>query len=104
MRFHSGPPVNYVPRPGCIDRSPYESDRLLARALPAVIKSEDENNRILAIIEGLLAKGEQNLTPEEDALLELLVDLARIEAACALARPGVEEQGFRDPVRKTGDQ
>ena len=75
MRFQSGPPVNYVPRPGCIDRSPYESDRLLARALPAVIKSEDENNRILAIIEGLLAKGEQNLTPEEDALLELLVDL-----------------------------
>ena len=49
--------------------------RLLAKALPAVIKSEDENNRMLAIIEGLLAKGEENLTAEEDALLELLVDL-----------------------------
>ena len=49
--------------------------RLLARALPTVIKSEDENNRMLAIIEDLMAKGEDNLTPEEDALLELLVDL-----------------------------
>lgn len=49
--------------------------RLLARALPTVIKSEDANNRMLAIIEDLMAKGEGNLTPEEDALLELLVDL-----------------------------
>lgn len=49
--------------------------RLLAKALPAVIKSEDENNRMLAIIERLMAKGEENLPPEEDALLELLVDL-----------------------------
>lgn len=49
--------------------------RLLAKTLPAVIKSEDENDRTLAIVEGLLAKGEGNLTPEEHALLELLVDL-----------------------------
>jgi len=48
---------------------------LLARALPTVIKSEDENNRVLAIIEDLMAKGEDHLTPEEDALLELLADL-----------------------------
>ena len=49
--------------------------RLLARALPTVFKSEDENHRMLAIIEDLMAKGENNLTPEENALLELLVDL-----------------------------
>src|SRR5438874_1882410 len=49
--------------------------RLLAKALPVVIKSEDENNRMLAMIETLMAKGEKNLTAEEDALLELLVDL-----------------------------
>ncbi len=49
--------------------------RLLAKTLPAVIGSEDENNRMLAIIEDLMGKGEDNLTPEEDALLELLVDL-----------------------------
>ena len=49
--------------------------RLLAKALPTVIKSEEENNRMLATIEDLMAKGEDNLTPEEDALLDLLVDL-----------------------------
>jgi len=49
--------------------------KLLAKALPAVIKSDDENNRVLGIIEHLMEKGERNLTAEEDALLELLVDL-----------------------------
>jgi HTH-type transcriptional regulator/antitoxin HigA len=50
--------------------------RLLATARPAVIKSDDENDRTLAIIEGLMAKAEDRLTPEEDALLELLLDLS----------------------------
>jgi HTH-type transcriptional regulator/antitoxin HigA len=49
--------------------------RLLARAAPKVIKTEEENERALAIVESLMEKGENNLTPEEDALLELLVDL-----------------------------
>jgi HTH-type transcriptional regulator/antitoxin HigA len=59
-----------------IDLDTKRYGRLLARALPGVIKSEEENNRILAIIEDLMAKGEDSLTPEEDALLDLLVDLA----------------------------
>ena len=58
-----------------IDLDTKRYGRLLAKALPAVIKSEDENNRMLAIIEGLMAKGEGNLSSEEDTLLELLVDL-----------------------------
>ena len=49
--------------------------RLLAKTVPTVIKSEQENARTLSIIEDLMAKGENGLTPEEDALLELLVDL-----------------------------
>lgn len=49
--------------------------RLLAKALPAVIKSEGENGRMLAVIEDLMKRGEGRLTPEEEALLELLVDL-----------------------------
>jgi len=61
--------------------------RLLAKALPTVIKSEDENQRMLAVIEDLMAKGEENLTPEEDALLELLVDLVH----------AFEEKHFRLP-------
>ena len=49
--------------------------RLLSRTVPTVIKTEEENLRMLAIVDKLMAKGEDNLTPEEDALLELLVDL-----------------------------
>ena len=49
--------------------------RLLAKALPDVIKSEAENERILAQIEALMQKGENRLSPEEDALLELLLNL-----------------------------
>ena len=49
--------------------------RLLARALPTVIKSEAENDRLLAIVESLLEKGEDRLSAEEDALLELLTGL-----------------------------
>ena len=49
--------------------------RLLARAVPKVIKTEEENERALAIVESLMAKGEGNLTPEEDALLDLLTGL-----------------------------
>ena len=49
--------------------------RLLAETRPAIIKSEEENDRLLACIEGLMGKGENNLTTEEETLLELLVDL-----------------------------
>jgi hypothetical protein len=47
--------------------------RLLMKAHPGVIKSEAENDRLLAIVEGLMAKGEDRLSAEEDALLELLL-------------------------------
>ncbi len=50
---------------------------LLAKAVPQTIKTEAENDRMLAIVESLLSKGEGNLTPEEDALLELLTGLIR---------------------------
>jgi HTH-type transcriptional regulator/antitoxin HigA len=58
-----------------IDLDTKRYGRLLAKALPTVIKSEAENDRMLEIVEGLLTKGEENLTPEEDALLELVLDL-----------------------------
>ena len=58
-----------------VDLDVKQYGRLLAKALPSVIRSEEENNRVLSIIEHLMAKGEDGLTPEEDALLELLVDL-----------------------------
>jgi HTH-type transcriptional regulator / antitoxin HigA len=56
-----------------IDRVRY--GRLLARTTPVVVQTEEENERLLAEIEKLMAKGEDRLTPEEDALLELLTRL-----------------------------
>jgi HTH-type transcriptional regulator/antitoxin HigA len=56
-----------------IDRNKY--GRLLARTVPTVVQTEKENERLLAEIEKLMAKGEDRLTPEEDALLELLTRL-----------------------------
>ena len=49
--------------------------RLLARTVPKVIKTEAENERARGIVESLMEKGERNMTPEEDALFELLTNL-----------------------------
>lgn len=48
--------------------------RLLSRAMPVVIQTEEENSRMLAVAEKLMAKGE-NLSAEEDALLRLVAKL-----------------------------
>jgi hypothetical protein len=52
--------------------------RLLAKAVPRVIGTEEEHGRALAIVESLMEKGERNMTPEEDALLDLLTNLIGI--------------------------
>ncbi len=49
--------------------------KLLSKTLPKVIETKAENERMLAVVESLLEKGEDALTPEEDALLELLTGL-----------------------------
>ncbi len=56
-----------------MDRNRY--GRLLLRVTPTAIESEAENERVLGIIEELMAKGEAKLSPEEDALIELLTQL-----------------------------
>jgi len=48
--------------------------RLVAEVSPAMIETEEENERVLAIVERLMAKGEKR-TPEDDAILNLLVHL-----------------------------
>lgn len=48
--------------------------KLLAKALPAVIETEEENERMLAAVEPLFDKAE-NRTPEEDRLFKLMVHL-----------------------------
>jgi HTH-type transcriptional regulator/antitoxin HigA len=51
--------------------NPQKYGKLLSKTLPAVIKTEEENDRAILIVEELLAKGDK-LTSEEIALLELL--------------------------------
>src|SRR2546421_8420761 len=51
--------------------NPQKYGKLLAKVRPTVIRTEEENNRMLALIEQLMAKGD-NLTPEEGELLRLL--------------------------------
>lgn len=48
--------------------------KLLAEVLPQVVETDEENARLLAEVEKLMAKGE-NLTSEEEKLFELLVIL-----------------------------
>ena len=55
-----------------IDRKKYA--KLLARTLPAVIETEEENERFLEEVEKLIDKGEKR-SPEEDKLLELMTTL-----------------------------
>jgi HTH-type transcriptional regulator/antitoxin HigA len=50
--------------------NPPKYGRLLARVRPAVIRTEEENDRMLALVEQLMAKG-NSLTPEEGELLRL---------------------------------
>ena len=51
--------------------------RLLAKTVPCVITTEVEHERALAVVDEIVEKGERNMTPEEDALLDLLTNLIR---------------------------
>jgi len=53
---------------------PVRYRKLLSRTMPVVIETEEENARMLAIIEKLMDKGEK-VSLEEEKLLKLLVRL-----------------------------
>ena len=55
-----------------IDPTRYK--RLLSQTMPVVIETEEENERMLKVIEKLMDKGE-GLSPEEEKLLKLLTRL-----------------------------
>jgi HTH-type transcriptional regulator/antitoxin HigA len=57
--------------------------RLLAKAVPCVITTEAEHERALSVVEALMEKGERHMTPEQDALLDLLTNLIRDYEATA---------------------
>lgn len=55
-----------------IDPARYK--RLVSQAMPVIIETEEENERMLRVIEKLMDKGEK-LSPEEEKLLKLLTKL-----------------------------
>src|SRR5713226_10584664 len=55
-----------------IDPTRYK--RLLSQTMPVIIETEEENERMLKVIEKVMDKGEQ-LSPEEEKLLKLLTKL-----------------------------
>jgi HTH-type transcriptional regulator/antitoxin HigA len=63
-------------------------NRGIKMAVPKVIKTEEENDRALAVVESLMEKGERNMTAEEDALLEILTGLIH----------DFEEKAYPSPV------
>lgn len=52
-----------------------------------MITTEAENERAPALVESLMGKGEQSLTPEEDALVDLLTNLIRDSEAHVYPSP-----------------
>jgi HTH-type transcriptional regulator/antitoxin HigA len=52
-----------------------EYHRLLGETLPVVIRTEDEYDRMLAVVRELFDKGENHLSEEEGRLVELLAVL-----------------------------
>jgi len=55
--------------------NPKAYGELLLNILPGVIETEEENEKALAIVEGIMDKGEDKISPEEGRLLNLLVRL-----------------------------
>lgn len=54
---------------------PSKYANLLVEYLPGVIETEEENDKALQVVLGLMKKGDERRSPEEGRLLELLVTL-----------------------------
>jgi HTH-type transcriptional regulator/antitoxin HigA len=79
---------NPIAAPSGLDVKAY--GRLLAKFAPKVIQNEAENEAALAIVEGLILKGDSNCSPEEEAALELLSSLVARFEETAYPIPDVE--------------
>jgi HTH-type transcriptional regulator / antitoxin HigA len=65
-----------------------EYGRLLQDILPSVPRNRAENERLLGEIEKLMSKGEDRLTPAEDAMLGVLFSLVREYEQRRVSRKG----------------
>jgi HTH-type transcriptional regulator / antitoxin HigA len=57
--------------------NPGKYAKLLAEVLPSAVDSDEEAERYLGMVDDLMEKGQDNLSPEEDKLLNLLIVLVQ---------------------------
>ena len=82
--------------------NPRRYGRLLARVLPAVIQTEEENARLLAEVHRLAARSD-DLSPEEDRLLKLMVALIEdYEGRSYQLKAATSHQALRELMRARG--
>ena len=77
---------------------------LLAATLPAVIETEEEHERVLTVINGLMSKDEAALSPEEERLLNLLANLVEQyeQRLYAPLKPSTPQEILRFLVQENG--
>ena len=85
-----------------IDNKTY--GELLTATLPRKIDSEAENERVLGVIKSLMRKGEENLSPEEETLLDLLSGLVEDfeEEAYPMGNAATPLEALRSLVEEHG--
>ena len=71
--------------------------KLLADTLPGIVADQDEYDRLEKVFVGLLKKGEDNLSPEEGRLFDLLANL--LEDYEARTLPPLEDVSPADALR-----
>ena len=82
---------------------PNKYGKLLIDTLPGAIESEEENERVLAVVENLIRRGESNLSPEEDRLLRMLVVLVEdFEEKAYPIGPSIPAVALRELMREHG--
>lgn len=74
---------------------PKKCRALLSRALPAVIKTKEENEQMLAAVERPAAKAEDKLTPEEGRMFKLMVRMIEgfDESAYPIPKAAISKRG-----------
>jgi HTH-type transcriptional regulator / antitoxin HigA len=82
---------------------PNKYGKLLIDVAPGAIESEEENERVLAVVENLMRRGEGNFSPEEDRMLRMLVVLVEdFEEKAYPIGPSSPAVALRELMREHG--
>jgi HTH-type transcriptional regulator / antitoxin HigA len=78
-------------------------DELVKSYKPVVIKTKEENQKALEVLSALMAKGEENLSPDQQAFVELLGALiSQFEKTAYPAPKGTPADVLRELMRARG--